>query len=213
MARQRFNHLSRQRQEVVLAAAGTEFAEHGYAAASTNRIIERADSSKGELYYYFENKADLLATVVEEAVARAMVEMDLPALEELDAATFWDRVRDMTRGSLRLMELDTWYMRVLRSLYRLRDEPAARAATAGLMDRARDLVAAFIQRGRDLGVVRADLPLELLVEMHLAADEAGDRWMMKRWNELTERERVALIDARVDVVRDMLDASHMGWGR
>ncbi len=213
MARERFNHLSPERQEVILAAAGIEFAEHGYAAASISRILERAGTSKGTLYYYFEHKADLLATVVDRALARMIADVGMPALEDLDAATFWDSVRDVARRSTRLLQVDTWYMRVTRSLYRLRDEPAARAATSGVMDRTRDLVAALLQRGRSLGTVRVDLPLGLLVEMHLAADEAGDRWMLGRWSDFSEPERVALIDARVDVVRDMLDASHTGWAR
>ena len=69
MARARFQKLSPEKQEAILAAAADEFAERGYGAASLNRIIERAGSSKGSLYYYFDDKADLLRTVVERALA------------------------------------------------------------------------------------------------------------------------------------------------
>jgi len=213
MASQRFYNLAPERQEALLSAAADEFAAHGYGAASMSRIVERAGSSKGAFYYYFENKADLLATVVETAMARVMTEMEFPAPESLSAATYWDRLRELTIATVQLMDVETWYMRVLNAFYRLREEKAARDATAGVMDRGRELAAAFLGRGRDLGVVRADLPLDLLVSIYVAADEAGDRWMMQRWKDLTGAEKRALMDARFDLVRDMLDAQHVGWNR
>jgi AcrR family transcriptional regulator len=213
LATKRFQNLGSEKQEKLLAAAADEFATHGYAAASMNRVVERAGSSKGAFYYYFENKADVLATVVETAMARVLDAVQFPRLESLTAETFWDRMREVTLASVRLMDIESWYMRVLRAFYRLREEPEARQATAGVMDKGRELAAAFLQRGRELGVVRDDLPLELLVTMHVAADEAGDRWMMQRWKELTPSEKHALMDARFDLVRDMLDARHVGWNR
>ncbi len=213
MASQRFQRLSLERQDALLTAAADEFAAHGYAAASMNRIVGRAGSSKGAFYYYFENKADLLATVVEKAMARVLAESRWPRPSSLTADTFWDRLRDVTRESVRLMDVDTWYVRALRSFHRLREEPAAREATAGVMDRGREFASAFLQRGRALGVVRTDLPPDLLVDIYVAADEAGDRWMMRHWKELSGPAKVALVEARFDLVRDMLDSRHMGWNR
>ncbi len=213
MASNRFHHLAPERQEALLAAAADEFAAHGYAAASMNRIVERASSSKGAFYYYFENKADLLATVVEAAMARVLAEMAFPEPASLSAATYWDRLREAMLASMRLLDVETWYMRVLRAFHRLREEPAARDATAGVMDRGRELAAVFLRRGQDLGVVRTDLPLDLLVDIYVATDEAGDRWMMQRWKDLSGAEKHALMDARFDLARDMLDAQHMGWNR
>jgi hypothetical protein len=109
------------------------------------------------------------------------------------------------------MKLETWYMRIALAYHRLREEPAARVATDRVVDHYREITRAFIQRGRELGVVRTDLPLEILVEMIMAADEAGDRWMVRHWNEMTESERMKLIEARTDMMRDMLDAKRMGW--
>lgn len=206
MPHPRFDRLPKDRQEAILAAAADEFAERGYAAASVNRLIQRAGTSKGALYYYFENKADLFATVIEHAMARVFEEVDWPSLEAFTAENYWQRVREVSRRSLEQMETDTWYMRILRAYYRLREEPAARAATARVLDRSREMVRAFFQRGRDLGVVRADLPLELLVEIHLASDEAGDRWMVQHWELLSDAERQSLLDARVDLMRDMWSA-------
>ena len=71
----------------------------------------------------------------------------------------------------------------------------------------------IIGRGRELGLVRDDLPVDLLVAIARGADHAGDRWMMERWDDFTEDELDRLVDARVDLVRDMLSKEHQGWDR
>ncbi|MFJ1902064.1 MULTISPECIES: TetR/AcrR family transcriptional regulator [unclassified Streptomyces] len=53
--------LTRQR---ILTAAAHVFAEHGYAAGTTNRIAERARVSIGSLYQYYPNKDAILAELV-----------------------------------------------------------------------------------------------------------------------------------------------------
>ncbi len=213
MARPRFDKLEPDKQEALLTAAALEFAEHGYRGASLNRIIERVGSSKGSFYYYFDDKADLLRTVVERAVGRAMEEVQMPSLESFTAENYWERVRSIALESVPLMEQDTWWMRIMRSFYRLRDEPAAVDATAHVLDMGRDLTRSFFGRGQELGVVRTDLPLEFLVEVYLAADQAGDRWMLRHWDAMTESQRRELVAGRADLARDMLDARHMGGER
>ena len=95
----------------------------------------------------------------------------------------------------------------------MRASAAAAAALGPVADRGVELTRALLERGRELGVVRADVPLDMLVELARAVGEAGGRWIMERWDELTESERQALLEARLDLTRDMLDAKHVGWGR
>lgn len=55
--------------ERVLAAAAHVFAEHGYAAGTTNRIAAEAGLSIGSLYQYFPNKDAILVELVRRHVA------------------------------------------------------------------------------------------------------------------------------------------------
>ncbi len=213
MARPRFDKLGPDKQETLLSAAADEFAEHGYRAASLNRIIERAGSSKGSFYYYFDDKADLLRTVLNRAVMQTLEEVAWPKLEELTAETYWERLRAAALATLPQMDEDSWHMRIMRSFYRLREEPEAQATMSGVLEFSRDLVRSILARGRELGVIRTDLPMDLLIDLYMAQDEAGDRWMLRRWGEFSESEKLALFEARLDLVRDMLDAQHVGWWR
>jgi AcrR family transcriptional regulator len=62
--------LTRQR---ILAAAAHVFAEHGYAAGTTNRIAERARISIGSLYQYYPNKDAILAELVTQHLDRDQI--------------------------------------------------------------------------------------------------------------------------------------------
>ncbi|GGP37604.1 TetR/AcrR family transcriptional regulator [Saccharothrix coeruleofusca] len=56
--------------ERILTAAAHVFAEHGYAAGTTNRIAERARVSIGSLYQYFPNKDAILAELAVQHIDR-----------------------------------------------------------------------------------------------------------------------------------------------
>ncbi|MFO7893086.1 MAG: TetR/AcrR family transcriptional regulator [Longimicrobiales bacterium] len=214
MARARFDNLEPERQEAILAAAADEFATHGYAGASLNRIIDAADISKGSLYYYFDDKADLFASVVEGAMDRLFRVVEGLSLEELDRTNFWDRVRQVGLRSVDLMKEDTWDVRLAMAFPRLREEPEAGAGVRPLLEWSRDFTTELLRRGRELRVVRRDLPLELLVETAMAVDEAGDRWMVDHLDQYEDEEAFRrLVEARIDLVRDMLDADNEGWER
>lgn len=53
------------KQRQVLDAVLKEFAQHGYANASTNRMVQEAGISKGMLFYYFKNKEELFRYALE----------------------------------------------------------------------------------------------------------------------------------------------------
>jgi AcrR family transcriptional regulator len=215
----RFDNLSAERRERILAAAGHEFAEHGFAGASVNRILERAELSKGVLYYYFEDKVDLFETTLSHAVQHLLEEGGLPGGREavfawvagLDAADFWKVLREMSRQSLGLLRSDVWYVRLARAYPRIRAEPAGPELAGDVTDMGRTMLEALLDRGRTLGVVRTDLPLDFLVEVSVALDHAADRWIVDRLDQMDDAELASLMDARVDMVRDMLDSAHEGW--
>ena len=50
----------------LLTAAHELFAEQGYADTSTEDIIQRAGTTRGALYYHFQDKADLFRSVFEQ---------------------------------------------------------------------------------------------------------------------------------------------------
>ncbi|MCJ7626986.1 MAG: TetR/AcrR family transcriptional regulator [Longimicrobiales bacterium] len=213
MARNRFDNLDPWKQEAILKAAGEEFAEKGFEAASINRIIKKSGMSKGSVYYYFEDKADLFTTTLERSLQRLVDEIGWLSLEVLGPDEFWDALLELTHRSVDWARRDDWWVRLGKAYHRLRQESGAGASMGRLFEFGRSRWKAIIDRGQVLGVIRTDLPQDLLVEIVMGADEGGDRWMMEHWDESSGEVLKRIVDARVDLLRDMLDKENEGWER
>lgn len=213
MARARFAKLEEETRERLLRAAAEEFADRGYEGASINRIIQRSGMSKGSVYYYFEDKADLFSTTFRLAVERLLEEAGWPALDEVAAEDFWDALLALSHRSVALARRDDGWIRLARSFHRFESRTPEHESVARMRELAEGWWRRVVARGTELGLVRDDLPPDLLVVMARAADHAGDRWMADRWEELTPDELGRLVSARVDLVRDMLSKEHQGWNR
>lgn len=55
----KFYRLEKEKQERIINAALKEFARNGYDKASTNEIVKEAETAKGSLFSYFNNKKEL----------------------------------------------------------------------------------------------------------------------------------------------------------
>ena len=211
MARNRFDNLEPEKQEAILQAAGEEFAEKGFESASINRIIKRSGMSKGSVYYYFEDKADLFATTLERSIQRIMDEIGWFSLEVLGPDEFWESLLELTHRTVAWAWRNDWWIKLGKAFHRLQQEAGASAASERLTEVGKGLWRSIIDRGQILGVIRTDLPQDLLVEIVMGADQGGDRWMMEHWDEFSEEGIRKIVDARVDLLRDMLDKENEGW--
>jgi AcrR family transcriptional regulator len=197
MARPRFEKLDPEKRASILRHAAEEFAEHGFESASYNRIIERCGLSKGAIYYYFDDKEDLYVTVLTDAVQRII--LDVGRVEEADsAAGYWREVEAWYGRSLHLFQKDPTAIALLRGLLKEGDRSGAmnRLRAAG-----RAWMESVIARGQALGAVRDDMPDGLLVQVFMALEEAIDRWLADRVDDLNAREIDRLSKTMTDLFR------------
>lgn len=204
MVNERFDNLDTEKQQRLFEAAADEFADRGFEGASLNHIIDRAGMSKGSLYYYFNDKSDLYATVVERATTALVKLVGGFTLDELTAESFWPAFEGAVRRSADYMERNEWFVRLGRSFYRMRGG-GGRKATKRVFDWIGHWTAKVLERGQQLGVVRTDLPLDFLVELSLAIGETGDRWLLTHWHDMSAKEREAALAAELDAFHRLLE--------
>jgi len=106
-----------QRRADLINAANTVFAEHGYDAATTRAIAERAGCAEGLIHRYFNGKRGLLLAIIESKAAhvveefeselpdQATVEDEIAAILLRDLDLFWER-RDFMRVSVSQATID-----------------------------------------------------------------------------------------------------------
>ena len=211
MPRPRFEKLPLQRRQHILDTAGRAFAERGFENTSLNAILDQAVVSKGAAYYYFDSKEDLFWTAVQH------FSRDLVRLDELDPATlsrdtYWAAVLDFYRRPLLRARDRPWAAGLLRAANELRHSASAEPPGSSLIDELFDFARVVFKRGQDLGVVRDDLPEELLLGWVEALDSANDRWIHQHWHELDDA-GVSQCAARfIDALRRLLSppAFHEG---
>lgn len=73
-----------QTRQMILAAAFEEIHEHGFQAASLDRILGKTNVTKGALYHHFPNKHALGLAVVDEIIGKDVDEWRISALKQHD---------------------------------------------------------------------------------------------------------------------------------
>ena len=204
MARPRFANLDLETRHRILETAAVEFAARGFEGVSLNQLIERLGMSKGSFYYYFDDKADLFTTVADLAWAIVLPVESLD-LEAFDAKSFWPSLEALMREARARVRGNPWLVGFTRLMYDPPESISVREALAEKFAEARQWQAELIRRGKELGTVRADLPVELLQALLVGADEAGDRWFVENWDRLGDEEVERLFEEVFAIFRRMLE--------
>ena len=186
----RFAKMPDEKRERLLTVAAQEFAARGFEAASLNHILEEAQIGKSSAYYYFEDKADLFDTVVNYCLARLQLAPSSEALASLTAETFWPAITALHDQPLLHARQHPWLFGAVRAAEHLAPESLQQGSLAQL---SRSLaqymmsgMGATIERGQELGLIRTDLPTELLIAWFRAIDGASDDWLIAHLDQVDQ---------------------------
>lgn len=181
MPRPRFERLTATKRLRILEAAARQFAAHGFEDASLNQILQDASISKGAAYYYFDDKADLFATTVATYAAELLTITEVP-LSEMTVDNFWSLLASGYESQVSHFADRPWAFGAIKAAWRapagtVEDHPALQK----LVDEIHNRLGAILRQGQALGVIRSDLPLDLLTGLFIAIDDASDRWLLANW--------------------------------
>ncbi|MFF1308644.1 ScbR family autoregulator-binding transcription factor [Streptomyces sp. NPDC058307] len=92
--------------KTIVEAAGAVFDEHGYAASTIAMVLERAEVTKGALYFHFPSKESLAQAVLDEQLSLGAVPPHPCKVQEIVDMTFVFgqrlRTNSLLKGSVRL---------------------------------------------------------------------------------------------------------------
>jgi TetR/AcrR family transcriptional regulator, transcriptional repressor of aconitase len=157
------------RRREILAGARTCFARHGYEGATVRRLEEETGLSRGAIFHHFRDKESLFLAVAEDDAAAMVATVAEHGLVQV--------MRDLlgraaeTSGPDEEPEVAGWLGTQLEVSRRLRTDPefakrwAARSEAISAATRKR------LDRQREAGVLRADVPVDTLAQfLELAYD-------------------------------------------
>jgi len=180
----RFESLEKSLKARILDVSKHEFAAHGYEGASYNKIIQKIGISKGSMYYYFENKEDLFITCFLDAFTRAADGFGLDFASfpfENHEESYWDSIKVFSSKQWNGVLQHPLFMSLLRQLVSMgTDHPLFRKLNLlceGLSEYG-DIMA-ILQHGVEIGAIRSDVPLTVLVRM----SQEHEVWLIQELQE------------------------------
>ena len=138
------------RRGAILAAARRAFARHGYEGATVRVLEAETGLSRGAIFHHFRDKEALFLALAEDDAARTA--------EVVSQAGLVQVMRD-------LRDEDAGWLGVkLEVRRRLRTDPAFAASWAQRQAAITSAIAERLERQREAGVVRTDVPVPLLAD-------------------------------------------------
>lgn len=165
------------REEDLLLTAARHFATAGYAGTSLNNVIAEAGWGKSSFYHYFSNKRRLHDHVVQTLATRLVDGIQPPNIDTLAKADFWAAMADLLDGFARAAQRhpETAYLGEMFHSPPSEDDGHLQKLRAQVENWLRSAVT----HGRQVGVVRNDLPEQLLIELTLTLLQTMDRWAVR----------------------------------
>lgn len=155
-------------------SAAREFAALGFEDASLNRILEDAGLAKSSFYHHVGSKQALLNGLLAYLVDTVRVAVALPDPATLTAESFWPAWSEVLTRLDAVGESSPELMTLARVVHEARGTEALRELRECGVVTAR----AYVARGQALGVVRLDVPADLLAPIAVAALLAIDAWSL-----------------------------------
>ncbi len=152
------------RRHEILTAARACFARFGYEGATVRRLEEATGMSRGAIFHHFRDKESLFLAVAEDDAATMVETVTRNGLVQV--------MRDLLeRAGTSDGDTVGWLGTQLEVSHRLRTDPAFAKRWAERAAAIADATRDRLQRQRDAGVLRQDIPVEVLTQfLELAYD-------------------------------------------
>ena len=146
-----------ERRRQILSAAKVVFAEAGYHGASIHAIIERAQIARGTFYLYFESKAAVFDSILDQAMADLRAKLHRIEVEDPSAPAPQVQLRHQILAALEYIVRDRPLAMLLLSAGHTPDVDASERLEM-FFSEVRDLVRRALETGMEIGLVRPCQP-------------------------------------------------------
>ncbi len=158
-----FKSIEEAKQQRILNAAYEEFSSQGYTKASTNRIIKKAEISKGMLFYYFNNKQELFEDLVD--IGIEYLQTNFFELIDEAESDFIKKYYLASRIKLQALHQHRYLFEFLGNIYLHGDEDKLSAEAMHKMKDWRETGMSRIYNNIDTSLFRTDLPKERVMKL------------------------------------------------
>ncbi len=201
----RFKNLDVDHQARVIGAAREMFEQQGYDSMSLNDLLRELEISKGQFYYWFEDKSDLFLAVLHDPVVgfrETFIAQGLPQ----SADDFWPFMQRLDDAC------GEWFTNNLHHIpiwSRVMELPRNHELAEGMEELFQPVERHFnevLELGIGWGLVRDDIPLEKLMSLLHLIREGFDQFELENWSSLKEKQMYEVHLLRTKITRALLES-------
>lgn len=163
MPRQTFFNLTKEKRERILDAALDEFAEYHFNDASINRIIDKANISRGSFYQYFDDLEDIYRHIFK-MTAELKQNYINENIQDYPHGDLFVTLRSMYKISLQLAKDYPALSKMANHLY-TGDKKFKSKILGEWEGYSKQYLASLIKQAQEEGAVRLDLDLDVAVNL------------------------------------------------
>ena len=200
MVRPRFAKLPPEQQRSIYQAALDEFTTHGFHEASLNRVIEAAGISKGSMYYYFDGKEDLYASLAQAALQRLLSGLGPFVVPDTDdPEVFWSLLEDYYLKLMIALADSPQFAALARGWSAVAVNPGVQQAQEEMERGLEPWLDRVLTAGQRAGAVRSDVSISLLVAVVTGMGQAMDVWLVGQ--QLARNRLPQLVETLMGMIR------------
>ncbi|WP_432987537.1 TetR/AcrR family transcriptional regulator [Dactylosporangium sp. CA-233914] len=155
------------RRREILTGARTCFARHGYEGATVRRLEEEIGLSRGAIFHHFRDKDSLFLAVAEDDATAMVATVAQHGLVQV----MRDLLTDASAAGTGEPDVTGWLGSQLEVSRRLRTDPEFAKRWAARSEAVAEATRERLQRQREAGVLRDDVPIGILAQfLELAYD-------------------------------------------
>ncbi len=173
MPTEKIKNIDNQKMDDIIRSAVKEFAQHSYHEASFNRIIKNAKLGKGTMYYYFRSKEDLFMTIIK-GIEQGLLSVFKDYEQRQHENDFWQAQTELIR---RIFDFSKAQPMIFRFIRQNLLKPSAPNPAEPITQRAENWLKVVVAKGQREGMVRSDLPEDLILSLVWANIDAASAWL------------------------------------
>ena len=189
----------------LLDPAEVEFIAHGLEGASLNRILKNAGMSKGQAYHYVSGKADLFLAVCTRKFSPLLNDADTRLETPFTALPFWQHLETVCFSLAAQIANDKELHGLARAVYA---SSAAEDCLAPLIKQLNTLLDRLILEGQRQGVIRDDLPDDLIRDTLKGAARSIDKWFAHSAETLSPTDFDSALTGAGEMLRNLVAPPH-----
>jgi AcrR family transcriptional regulator len=210
LPKETFLRLRDEKQESILRSAIHEFVTHGFERAKISDIAKNAGVATGSIYQYFKDKAELFMYCAEWGVDVFIKKIDLRAdIKSMDIFEYYNE--RLSKSAVLSEERELVLFMEEFSRHPDMMYPSLRA----MYEKNGEYIMVLLQNSKAKGLIRDDIPDEILMEYFIAVTERFKiRWMRQNesFSELDEDLQSGKLSEEVPQMMELLKYGLVGQG-